>query len=170
MLYLADFSVMNPSFGLLFWTAIIFLVVVVVLSRFFKTIKDALKSREDDIDKAIKDADDARKKMEEIQIVVESMMKKADEERLRIIREAEAIRDNIVEEAKAKAEETSRNMLESAKNEIVNRRKEMEVTLLNEIGRLSVDIAQQIIQTELQGKHEELISRKINELKQSNLN
>jgi F-type H+-transporting ATPase subunit b len=170
MLYLADFSVMNPSFGLLFWTAIIFLVVVVVLSRFFKTIKDALKSREDDIDKAIKDADDARKKMEEIQIVVESMMKKAEEERLRIIREAEAIRDNIVEEAKAKAEETSRNMLEAAKNEIVNRRKEMEVTLLNEIGRISVDIAQQIIQTELQGKHEEFISRKVNELKQSNLN
>jgi hypothetical protein len=41
---------------------------------------------------------------------------------------------------------------------------------LNEIGRLSVDIAQQIIQTELQGKHEEFVARKVSELKQSNLN
>ena len=46
----------------------------------------------------------------------------------------------------------------------------MEVTLLNEVGRLSVDIAQQIIQNELQGKHEEFVSLKISELKKSNLN
>jgi F-type H+-transporting ATPase subunit b len=170
MLDLAEFSVMNPSFGLLFWTAIIFMVVVFVLSRFFKTIKDALKAREDDIDKAIKNADDARKKMEEIQVTIENMMKKADEDRLKIIREAEAIRDNIVEEAKAKADESSRNMLEAAKNEIENRRKEMEISLLNEVGRISVDIAQHILQIELQGKHEEFVSRKVNELKQSNLN
>jgi F-type H+-transporting ATPase subunit b len=170
MLYLAEFSVMNPSFGLLFWTAIIFMGVVFVLSRFFKTIKDALKAREDDIDKAIKNADDARKKMEEIQVTIENMMKKADEDRLKIIREAEAIRDNIVEEAKAKADESSRNMLEAAKNEIENRRKEMEISLLNEVGRISVDIAQHILQIELQGKHEEFVSRKVNELKQSNLN
>jgi hypothetical protein len=63
MLYLAEFSVMNPSFGLLFWTAIIFMVVVFVLSRFFKTIKDALKAREHDIDSALQSAEQARIEM-----------------------------------------------------------------------------------------------------------
>jgi F-type H+-transporting ATPase subunit b len=170
MLYLADFSVMNPSFGLLFWTTIIFLGVLFVLSRFFKTIKNALNAREHDIDSALAAAEMARKEMAQIQEAQKNMERQAADDRLRIIREAEAIRDNMLEEAKAKSEEISRQLLEAAKSEIENRRKEMEVTLLNEIGRLSVDIAQQIIQTELQGKHEEFVARKVSELKQSNLN
>ena len=170
MLYLADFSVMNPSFGLLFWTTIIFLGVLFVLSRFFKTIKNALNAREHDIDSALAAAEMARKEMAQIQEAQKNMERQAADDRLRIIREAEAIRDNMLEEAKAKSEEISRQLLEAAKSEIENRRKEMEVTLLSEIGRLSVDIAQQIIQTELQGKHEEFVARKVSELKQSNLN
>jgi F-type H+-transporting ATPase subunit b len=170
MLYLADFSVMNPRFGLLFWTTIIFLGVLFVLSRFFKTIKNALNAREHDIDSALAAAEMARKEMAQIQEAQKNMERQAADDRLRIIREAEAIRDNMLEEAKAKSEEISRQLLEAAKSEIENRRKEMEVTLLNEIGRLSVDIAQQIIQTELQGKHEEFVARKVSELKQSNLN
>ncbi len=170
MLYLADFSVMNPSFGLLFWTTIIFLFVLLVLSRFFKTIKNALNAREHDIDNALASAEMARKEMAQIQDIQKNMERQAAEDRLRIIREAEAIRDNMLEEAKSKAEEISRQLLEAAKSEIENRRREMEVTLLNEVGRLSVDIAQQIIQNELQGKHEEFVSLKISELKKSNLN
>lgn len=170
MLYLADFSVMNPSFGLLFWTTIIFIGVFFVLSRFFKTIKNALNAREHDIDSALASADLARKEMAQIQDVQKNMERQAAEDRLKIIREAEAIRDKILEEAKAKAEETTRQLLESAKFEIENRRKEMEINLLNEVGRLSVDIAEHILQTELQGKHDDFISRKLSEVKQSSLN
>ena len=170
MLYLAEFSVMNPSFGLLFWTTIIFLVVFFVLSRFFKTIKDALKAREHDIDSALQSAEQAKKEMARLEEAQKNLERQTYDERLKIISQAKAIRDKMLEDAKDKAEETTRQLLESAKQEIENRRKEMEVALLNEIGRLSVDIAQQIIQTELQGNHEEFVARKINELKQSNLN
>ena len=170
MLYLAEFSVMNPSFGLLFWTTVIFIGVLFVLSRFFKTIKEALNKREQDIDNALASAEQARKEMAQIQDAQKNMERQASEERLRIIREAESIKDKMIEEAKAKAEETTRQLLESAKAEIDNRRKEMEISLFNEVGKLSVDIAQQILQTELQGKHEELVSRKISEFKQSSLN
>jgi F-type H+-transporting ATPase subunit b len=170
MLYLADFSVMNPSFGLLFWTTIIFLGVFFVLSRFFRTIKDALKARETDIDNALQMAENARKEMAQLQDDKKNQERQASEERLRIIREAEAIRDKMLEDSKTRSEETTRQLLEAAKTEIENRRKEMEVTLLNEVGRLSVDIAQQILQVELQGKHEDFVARKVTEMKQSNLN
>ncbi len=170
MLYLADFSVMNPSFGLLFWTTVIFIGVLFVLSRFFKTIKNALNARENDINSALAAAEQAKKDMAQIQDAQKNMERQASEDRIKIIREAEAIRDKMLEEAKLKAEETTKQLLEAAKSEIENRRKEMEITLLNEVGRLSVDIAQQILQTELQGKHEEFVSKKINELKQTQLN
>jgi F-type H+-transporting ATPase subunit b len=170
MLYLADFSVMNPSFGLLFWTTILFLAVLFVLSRFFRTIKDALKAREHDIESALHLAEQARKEMADLQEAQKKLERQAAEDRMKIINEAEAIRDRMLEEAKNKAEEVSRQMLEAAKVEIENRRKEMEVSLFNEVGKLSVDIAQQIIQIELQGKHEDFVSKKLSELKQSSLN
>lgn len=170
MIFLADFSVMNPSFGLLFWTTIIFLMVLFVLSRFFKTIKDALKKREEDIDHALHSAEEAKKEVAKIKDTHKDLERQAAEERLKIIREAEAIRDRIIEEAKTKAEEISKQMLESTKEEISNRQKEMQVHLMNEIGKMSVDIAQKIIQTELTGKHEEFVSKMLNDLKSSNLN
>ncbi len=170
MLYLAEFSVMNPSLGFLFWTTIIFILVWLVLGSFFKTIKNALKAREHDIDSALQSAEMARKEMALLQDAQKNLELKASEDRLKIIREAEAIRDRIVEDAKNKAEEVTKTLLEAAKLEIENRRKEMEVSLFNEVGKLSVDIAQQILQIELHGKHEEFVSRKISELKQSNLN
>lgn len=170
MLYLTDFSVMNPSFGLLFWTTLIFILVWLVLGSFFKTIKNALKEREGDISTALNQAQLAREEMAQLKSQHEVLLKQAREERLQIIREAEAIRERIVEEAKAKAEETTRNMLEAAKQEIENRRKEMEVSLYNEVGKLSVNIAQQIMQRELEGKHEAFVAQKVDELKQANLN
>ena len=170
MIFLADFSVMNPSFGLLFWTTIIFLMVLFVLSRFFKTIKDALKKREQDIDHALLSAEEAKREMAQIKDTQRDLERQAAEDRLKINREAEAIRDRIIEEAKTKAEELSKQMLESAKEEIENRQKEMQVHLMNEVGKMSVDIAQQIIQTELAGKHEEFVSKMLNDLKISSLN
>ncbi len=170
MLYLAEFSVMNPSFGLLFWTTIVFILVWLVLGRFFKTIKNALKEREDDISNALNQAQLARKEMAQLKSEHEVLLKQAREERLQIIREAEAIRERIVEEAKSKAEDSTRKMLESAKEEIENRRKEMEVGLYNEAGKLSLIIAQQIMMRELEGKHEDFVAQQVAELKKSQLN
>jgi F-type H+-transporting ATPase subunit b len=169
MLYLADFSVMNPSFGLLFWTTIIFILVWLVLGRSFKAIKNALKQREDDIQTALDQAAVARQDVEKLQNEIEILKKKASEERTQIVREAEAMKATIIEEAKAKAEENTNRMLESAKQEIDNRRKEMEVSLYNQAGNLAVIIAEQIMSKELEGKHDEFIAKKVEELKNSDL-
>jgi len=57
---------MNPSFGLLFWTSIIFILVWAVLGSFFKTIKSALKQRESDIQTALDQAAQARKELAQL--------------------------------------------------------------------------------------------------------
>jgi F-type H+-transporting ATPase subunit b len=169
MLYLADFSVMNPSFGLLFWTTIIFILVWLVLGRFFKAIRNALTQREGDIQTALDQAAVARQDVGKLQAEIEAMKRKASEERTQIVREAEAMKANIIEEAKAKAEENTNRMLESAKQEIDNRRKEMEISLYNQAGNLAVIIAEQIMHKELEGKHDEFIASKVEELKNSDL-
>ena len=166
MLFLADFSVMNPSFGLLFWTTIVFLLVLFVIGKMFKGVTKALSDREKFIDDALHTAEKAREEMKQIQSNHEDLLKQAREERIRIIREAEALRERIVEEAKAKADENTKKLIESAKEEIENRRREMEIQLFNEIGKISLGIARQIIQTELEGNHDAFVSQKVEEFKQ----
>ena len=62
-----------------------------------------MNAREHDIDNALASAEMARKEMAQIQDIQKNMERQAAEDRLRIIREAEAIRDNMLEEAKSKA-------------------------------------------------------------------
>ncbi len=169
MLYLADFSVMNPSFGLLFWTTIIFILVWLVLGRSFKSIKDALKQRNEDIQGSLDEAAKAQQEVETLKAEMAALKKQLSAERTAMVAEAEKMKQNIIESAKVEAEERTKRMLESAKDEIDNRRKEMEVSLYNQAGNLAVIIAEQIMQKELDGKHEEFITQKVEELKNTDL-
>lgn len=166
MLFLAEFSVMNPSFGFLFWTSIIFILVWLVLGRFFKSIKNALKDREGSIEEALNAANKAREEMKNLRSEHEVELKQAREERIRIIKEAEMLKEQIIEEARQRATEATQKMMESAKEEIENRRKEMEINFYNEIGKMSVAIAQQVLQRELEGKHEAFVAERVEEFKQ----
>jgi len=46
----------------------------------------------------------------------------------------------------------------------------MEVSLYNEVGKLSVNIAEQIMALELEGKHEAFVAKKVDELRKTDLN
>jgi F-type H+-transporting ATPase subunit b len=166
MLFLADFSVMNPSFGLLFWTTIAFILVWLVLGKTaFKPIANALKEREQFIDDALHAADKAREEIKGIEKEQEKILEDARIKRNQIITEAQVIRDRIIEDAKVKADDNARKLLDAAKEENINRRSEMEVALYNEIGKLSLNIARQIIQAELKGNHDAFVSQKVEEFK-----
>ena len=66
MLFLTGFSVLNPSFGLFFWTTLIFVLVWLFLSRFFKTIAQALEDRENFIDGSLSKAKEAEDVLSQI--------------------------------------------------------------------------------------------------------
>jgi len=58
LIFLADFSVIKPDFGLLLWTTVFFLLFWFVIGKFaFRPIANALKKREDDIQNALAEAD-----------------------------------------------------------------------------------------------------------------
>jgi F-type H+-transporting ATPase subunit b len=94
MIFLAGFPVLNPSFGLIFWTTIIFLLVWLFLSRFFKTIAQALEDRENFIEGSLSKAKEADAALQGLEEEKQAMMKIAEQKSLEIIREAEAIKKN----------------------------------------------------------------------------
>ena len=81
-------GLVTPGLGLIVWMTIAFLVVLFVLTKFaWKPILNSLKEREDSIDNALKAADQAREEMAKMQADNEKILKEANEERNKILKE-----------------------------------------------------------------------------------
>jgi len=161
MLFLSGFSVLDPSFGLFFWTTLIFVLVWLFLSKFFKNIAQALENRENFIDGSLSKAKEAEEAVATLEAKQATMIKEAEQKGLEIIREADAIKKSKIAEAEAIAKEREQNILESAEIEKANRLKEMEINIQNQIGQTSVDIAKKLLARELEGKHEDYVKTQI---------
>lgn len=156
MIFLLDFSPIKPDFGLLFWASIIFLLFWFIIGRFaFKPITNALKKREDDIQSSLDEAKKAREEMANLKSENEALLKLAQEERSRILREAKEAKDSIINEAKVKAKEEAKKIVSDAKEQIENQKMAALIEVKNQVGMMSLDIAEKILRKELKGDQEQ---------------
>lgn len=165
MIFIADFSVLNPSVGLIFWTTLIFALVWIFLSRFFKNIAQSLENRENFIDNSLTKAKEADAALAGMAAEREAKLREVEQEGLEIIREAESIRKNKIAEGEARGKEREKYILEAAEQDKLNRMKEMEINIQNHIGQSSIEIAKKLLVRELEGKHEAFVLSQIADLK-----
>lgn len=161
-------ELIQPGIGLIFWMTISFGILLFILGKFaWPVITKALKDREASIADALKAAEKARQEMEALQADNEKLVQQAREERDAILAEARKLKDKIVDEAKDKAKEEATRIAESALESIENEKRAAIVDLKNQVAGLSLEIAERILKEELKDKkkHEELISRLVNEVK-----
>lgn len=150
MLLLADFSVIKPEPGLLFWTTVIFLLFWFILGFFaFKPIIAALKQREQDIQGALDEAKKAREEIEQLKAGNEALLAQAREERTNILKEAKEAKEQIIAEAKERANAEYKRKVESAIQDIENQKMAAIVDLKNQSGQMAIDIAEKILRREL---------------------
>ncbi len=156
MLFLADFSVIKPDPGLLIWTTIIFLIFWFLMSRFaFKPIVEGLKKREKDIQDALDQAKQARAEMSNIQAEHDQLVAQAREERAMILQEAKLAKEDILAQARERANQDYRAKLESALRDIENQKLAAMTDLKNQTGKIAIEIAQKVLQRELGNKSEQ---------------
>jgi F-type H+-transporting ATPase subunit b len=97
-------ELITPGLGLVFWMVLSFSVILFILKKFaWKPILKALKERENTIDTALKSADKAREKMEQLKADNEKIIKEAKNERDSLLKEAHQVKDKTISEAKQKA-------------------------------------------------------------------
>ncbi len=167
ILFLADFSVIKPDPGLILWTSLIFILVWFVLGRLaFKPIQKALKKRENDIQSSLDEAKLAREEMANLKAENEDLLKQAREERAKILREANQIKDNIVAEAKDKAKDEARKIVEDARQQIQLMTSEAMIDARNQIGIMALDIAEKVIRKDLktEGGHDDYVDTLVKEM------
>ncbi len=163
-------DLLTPSIGNIFWTAVVFLLLVVLLkSLAWKPILSAVKTREDNIQDALNQAKLAKKEMEDLKADNERIMREAKIERDAILKEAREIKDRIVGEAKDAAKAEGEKLIEAARQTINAEKNAAMADIKTTIGTLSVNIAESILKQKLDNSEaqNELVQNYINK---SNLN
>ncbi len=153
MIFLADFSVIKPDFGLFFWSCIIFALFWIIVGKFaFKPIAQALKKREEDIQGALDESVRAREEMAKMKAENEALLAQAREERSRMLREAKETSDGIVKEARDGAKLEASKILQQAKLEIESQKKQAITEVKNQAGLLAIEITERLLKEELKDK------------------
>lgn len=143
-------DLLTPSVGNIFWTAVVFLLLVLLLSKFaWKPILKAVGEREESIQDALNQATLARKEMEELKADNEKILREAKLEREAILKEAREIKEKIVGEAKDAAKVEGDRMIAAAKQSIEAEKTAAMNDIKSQIGTLSVNIAESILKQKL---------------------
>jgi F-type H+-transporting ATPase subunit b len=140
----------DPAIGLIFWTVIIFSLLLILLKKFaWKPINNAVKNREGSIRAALEAADKAKAEMEKLTADNEKVMQEARQERDLLMKEAREVKEKIILEAKQKADVEAKHLIEQARVEIQNEKMSALNDLKDQVAMLSVEIAERIIREKL---------------------
>ncbi len=166
MILLAN-SLTTPAVGTLIWSALIFGLFFIILSKFaWKPILSAVKARDEMIRSSLESAEKAREEMLKLQSNNEAILRKAREEREGILKEAREVRDKLIAEAKGKAAEEAEKLVEKARAGIESEKRIALAEIREQVANLSVDIASRLIGERLKqtGEQEKLIDNYLKEI------
>ncbi len=161
-------DLVTPGIGLIFWTSLVFFILVFVLAKFaWKPILGAVKEREEAIDNALKSAEQARADMENLQADNEKLLKEAREERDIILKEARTMKENTISEAKDAATAEADKIIASAKEQIEHEKMAAITELKNQVASLSIEMAEKVLRAELkdQKAQTEMVERMVDDVK-----
>jgi len=145
-------SLIEPSVGLIFWTSITFIILLVLLGKFaWKPILSAIKTREQGIEEALASAEKALNDMRELRSNNEKILADARNERDNLLKEARDTKEAIIAEAKVKSQAEAERIMSSAREQITNEKNAALVELKNQVATLSIEIAEKILRSELSG-------------------
>jgi F-type H+-transporting ATPase subunit b len=154
-------SLLTPNPGLIFWMLVVFLLVVFILAKFaWKPIIKGLKDRENEIQGALDLAERTRAEMVKLKSDNEKLIAEANAVRDQILRDAKDAADRTILESKDKAAVEAQKMIESAREAIRNEQLVAVTKIRKEVATLSLEIAEKVLHRELKDKEaqEQLIA------------
>ncbi|MGK0254402.1 MAG: F-type H+-transporting ATPase subunit b [Mariniflexile sp.] len=150
-------DLVTPGFGLIFWTALTFIFLLLILKKFaWKPILGAVSEREEGIKNALASAENARIEMENLHADNERILKEARAERESMLKEAREIKTKMIDDAKGIAQEQANKMISQAQVAIESEKKAAMAELKNTVASLSLAIAEKVVRAELSDKDKQV--------------
>ncbi|MDA3911319.1 MAG: F0F1 ATP synthase subunit B [Bacteroidales bacterium] len=146
-------DLVSPGIGLIFWTSLVFIILMILLRVFaWKPILTMVNKRNDSIENALKQAEIAREDMKKLQTDHELMMEQAKQERDKIFAEAREMKEQLMQKAKDETDKMVTKMKADAKAEIEGQKQAAINELKQQVAEISIDIAEKILKSELEDK------------------
>ena len=161
-------ELVTPAIGLIFWTTVVFTLLVLLLKKFaWKPILSAVDERNKSIKDSLAQAEKARSEMSELTANNEKIIAQAKVDRDIILKEARDMKNEIISEAKDKANIEAEKLVSTAKEQILNEKMKAITELKNHVADLSIEMAEKILSSELSdvAKQKELVTNALKESK-----
>src|SRR5688572_15779601 len=143
--------------SLIFWTTIIFLLLLFLLRKFaWKPILGAVRTRETSINDALAAAEKAKLEMQNLHADNEKLLQEARAERELMMKEAREIKTKMIADAKEEAKAEADKTIAQAQAAIESEKKAAIAELKQQVASLSLEIAEKVVKHELSDKDKQL--------------
>jgi len=160
-------ALLLPESGLLFWMLLSFGIVVFILVKYgFPVIINMVESRKSYIDESLLVAKKAHEELASVKIEGQVIVDNARREQVKVLNEATATRDLLINDAKEKANLEAVKLIENARKQILIEKEDAVRDIRRQVAELSVDIAENVLRAKLEKKGEQMdmINRLLDEI------
>lgn len=161
----------TPGFGLVFWMFISFALLFLILWKYaWPVILKTVDERAELIDKGVEYAQNAKVSLDNAQqqadrIIADARAKEGD-----ILRDAENLKSQIVEQARSEARKEGQKELEAAKLSIQQARKDARQQIRDEVSEFAIQIAEKVLRGEMDDRNAQtrLVNNLLDEIENQN--
>lgn len=161
----------TPDFGLIFWMFVAFAVLFFILWKFaWPVILKNVDSRADLIDKGVEYAQSAKEQLDHAREEADKYIAEARRQQADMLREADKMKTQIIEEARVAAQTEAKKVMDNAKLTIEQERKVAQEQFRNEVSAFALDIAQKVVRNQLKEEkaQEKLVNSLLDEIEKQN--
>ncbi|WP_185851053.1 F0F1 ATP synthase subunit B [Blattabacterium cuenoti] len=163
-------DLVTPSIGLIVWQTVIFVLLILFLSKIaWRPIIKFIDQREDKIKVSIETADRIQKELEMVEYKKDTILKETRRRRDLLLKEAIEIQKKIKYESIEKGLNERKRMIEETKKNIKEEKRIAILKLKNQVGNISIKIAENILKqkfssNQTRDKQEKYIKELINKI------
>lgn len=157
-------GLVTPGIGLIFWMTLVFVILLIILKKFaWKPIMEALREREQSISSSLAMAEQTKAEMKQLQADNEKLLAQARIERDAILNDANKVKDQIIIDARDKAQIEADRIVEAARLNIESEKRAALTEIKTQVAELSIEIAEKVLVAELSDKKKqnELVERQL---------
>lgn len=143
-------SLIDVNPGLIFWTVVTFLVLLVILKKVaWKPILEALDQREAAIKESLDKAEKAREEAQKVLDKNQANIALAEEESKKIIDQSRAYAEKLKDQMIRESKEQARKIVEDASAEIDRKKEAAFNELKNQVAEIAINAAEKILKESL---------------------
>ena len=161
----------TPDFGLVFWMFVSFAILFFILWKWgWPAIMKGVSDRADLIDKGVEYAQNAKQQLDHAREEADKYIADARRQQADMLREADKMKTQIIEEARSAAQTEAKKVMDAAKVSIEQERKQAEQQFRNEVSSFALDIAQKVVRNQMKDEkaQKQLVSSLLDEMEKQN--